>query len=90
MMTGPARILRRWRERCHRTELPIVTIPAVMDDDDVDAWGDAIYLRGLLDHVAQHCNLRTRLRPIPAAWSAELDAALELASTTAFWAAVTA
>lgn len=75
-MIGPMRILRRWRPS--RDELPVVSIPAVMDDDDTDSWGDVLYFRGLLDHIAQRCNLETRLRPIPSDMSITLDAALEL------------
>jgi hypothetical protein len=38
--------------------------PYVMTDDDVDAWGDLLYLRGLVDAVVDIC-ARTGAR-IPA------------------------
>lgn len=86
-MIGPLRILRRWRPAANLAdELPIVAIPAVMDDDDTDSWGDVLYFRGLLDHITQRCNAETRLRPIPSDMSVALDAALELVRDDGFFA----
>lgn len=84
-MIGPAQILRRWWAHRNNVELPLVAIPAVMDDDDVDSWGAILYFRGLLDHIAERCDVGTRLRPIPADMSGALDAALELIRDEGFF-----
>jgi len=73
------RILRKWIQPRHH-ELPTVQLPATMTDDDVEFWGDILYFRGLLDSIVEHCNLETRLLPIPSAMSTALDAALILAA----------
>lgn len=78
-ITGPMRILRNWARRRHH-DLPTLQLPASMTDDDVDFWGDILYCRGLLDSIAQHCTLDTRLAPIPSGMSTALDAALILAA----------
>jgi len=54
-------------------------LPASMNDDDVDAWNDILYLRGLLDSLHNAC-IETR-RPAPAfppGLSLMLDIALDL------------
>lgn len=84
-MIGSARILGRWWSRRNNVELPLVEIPAVMDDDDTTFWGDVLYFRGLLDHIAERCDVGTRLRPIPADMSGALDAALELIRDDGFF-----
>ena len=33
------------------SELPLLQWPAVMTDEDVDAWGDILYMRGLVDEL---------------------------------------
>lgn len=85
-MIGPLRILRRWRPAANLVdELPVLSIPAVMDDDDVDFWGDMLYLRGLLEHLEKAClhSSEPRLAPWDDGGSAELDAALEMVRE--FW-----
>lgn len=84
-MIGAVRILSRWWTRRNNDELPLVAIPAVMDDDDVTSWGDLLYFRGLLDDIAHRCDLGTRLRPIPADISGALDAAIELVRDDGFF-----
>jgi hypothetical protein len=83
--TGPMRILRRWLAML--AELPLLRHEPLMTDDDCDAAGDIIYLRGLLDEILAECERASslwpdctypQLRPIPAEWSAALDAALIL------------
>lgn len=88
IITGPARILQKWRGRRNHDELPIVQLDPVMTDDDVDFHNDMLYFRSLLDDVKKLCQPDTRLEQLDACDSTLLDVALELVLDDAPWAIV--
>ncbi len=62
-------------------EIPalVLRLDPVMSDDDVNAWNDILYFRGLTDEIRDEC-IRTsgRLQPLPTILSTTLDLACEL------------
>lgn len=76
ILTGPKRILAKWRQR---RDLPIVRLEPGPTDDDIDFGNDVVYFRGLLDAI--HTNRiygRGTVAPFPSIMSTTLDVALFL------------
>lgn len=77
IVTGPKRILRRWR---NRHQLPVVQLDPAMTDADVEFASDLHYYRDLLEQIqTNHIYGRSAaLAPFPTILSTTLDIALEL------------
>lgn len=76
ILTGPKRILAKWRQR---RELPIIQLEPGPSDDDLDFGNELDYFRGLLDAI--HTNRiygRGTILPFPTIMSTTLDIALVL------------
>lgn len=78
IVTGPKRILRRWRQR---RELPVVQLDPVMTDDDVEFASDLHYYRDLLETIhTRSIYDRAPIAAFPTIMSTTLDIALYLAA----------
>lgn len=76
ILTGPKRILRKWRQR---HELPVIQLDPGPTDDEVEFANDLHYYRDLLDAI--HTNRIYRRGPVeafPSIMSTTLDVALFL------------
>lgn len=76
ILTGPKRILQKWRQR---HELPLIQLEPGPTDDDIDFGNDLDYFRGLLDAI--HTNRiygRGTVAAFPSIMSTTLDVALYL------------
>lgn len=75
IVTGPKRILQRWRQRRE----PVLRLDPVMTDDDVDFASDLHYYRDLLDAIhTRSIYERAPIAAFPTIMSTTLDVALVL------------
>jgi hypothetical protein len=75
ILTGPKRILARWRQR-HQ---PVLQLEPVMTDDDVDFHSDLHYFRDLLEAIhTRSIYERAPIAAFPTIMSTTLDIALYL------------
>lgn len=76
IVTGPKRILARWRQR---HELPVVQLDPGPTDDDVDFASDLHYYRDLLEAIhTRSIYEHTPIAAFPTIMSTTLDVALVL------------
>ncbi|CQD03628.1 hypothetical protein BN000_00606 [Mycobacterium europaeum] len=76
IVTGPKKILQKWRDR---REPPLLQLEPGPTDDDIEFGNDVDYFRGLLDAI--HTNRiygRGTVAPFPTIMSTTLDIALFL------------